>query len=107
MTDEDDEIRRLLALSPDELALELSRRAAIRRQIAINLGDAFAHGAAAYTKLARSAGRHDPKYIRTACGLCIKAIDAYQLAGLGRRAQIIERFMRVIHARESRRVGVE
>lgn len=106
MTDEDDEIRRLLAMPPDELALELSRRAAIRRQIAINLGDAFAHGAAAYVNLSRR-WRPEPRYIRTACGLCIKAIDAYQLAGLGRRAQVIERFMRVIHARESRRVGVE
>lgn len=105
MTD-DDEIRRLLALPPDEFALEMYRREAVRRQIAINLGDAFAGAAAAYVNWSRC-WRPEPRYIRTACGLCIKAIDAYQLAGLGRRAQILERFMRVIHARESRRVGVE
>jgi hypothetical protein len=72
--------------------LEEIRRDHEWRTLHVRLGDIFADLAWLHLHRTPSHCRH-----RKACGLLVKAVDQYQLAGLGRRAESAWRYARLVH----------
>jgi hypothetical protein len=69
---------------------ELTRRWQAQRTLAIALGEVYLSLARAYVDLRRD---H-----RRACGLLVKSAERFQAAGLTRRAKVVWRYSRMLHA---------
>ncbi len=91
---------------PARSAIEGVRDAAARRRILVTVGGCFVGLAAAHVDLWRGRWGRDHN-ARAACGLLLRAVDAYQLADLGRRASSCSRYMQAVHGAMSRKAGVE
>jgi hypothetical protein len=91
---------------PASSAIEGVRDAAARRRILVTVGGCFVGLAAAHVDLWRGRWGRD-RNARAACGLLFQAVDAYQLADLGRRASSCSRYMQAVHSAMSGKAGVE
>jgi hypothetical protein len=69
---------------------ELTRRWQANRTLAIEIAEV-------YLGLARATVHHGFG-TRKACGLCVKACERFQAAGLTRRARVVWRYSRLLHA---------
>ena len=76
----------------NDLELERIRSAREWRTLHVRLGDIYFDLGRLFIHKTTSHYRH-----RKAAGLLIKACDQYQLAGLGRRAEIAWRYARLVH----------
>jgi hypothetical protein len=86
--------------------IEASRRRQEWRILWIRIGDIFRELARAWVLNTGIGGRPNLRHAGKACGLLVKAADAYQTAGLTWQARVMCRYARLLHLARSREAGI-